>query len=286
MFVGAYQSIAWFYAATTGQISIKHGMKGPCGVVSPRAPAAWRRSPHSRRTIRRGVDTVVSGGVEAPIGPYALTCQLGTGFLSTRADPAAAYRPFDARANGYVPGEGGAILLVESLESAEQREAPADLRRDRRLRRHQRRPPLGQAGARRHASLARAMSVALAERRHRRPTRSTSCSPTPSACPRSTRWRSQAIKAGRSASTPASAGDRPEDGVGRLYAGGAALDVAAALLAMRDGVHAADRQPRRAGRGLRARLRDGVRARARSSRRSSSTRAASAASTARSCSGA
>ena len=32
-FVGAYQSIAWFYAATTGQISIRHGMKGPCGVV-------------------------------------------------------------------------------------------------------------------------------------------------------------------------------------------------------------------------------------------------------------
>ena len=33
LFVGAYQSIAWFYAATTGQIAIKHGMKGPCGVM-------------------------------------------------------------------------------------------------------------------------------------------------------------------------------------------------------------------------------------------------------------
>ena len=32
-YVGAYQSIAWFYAATTGQISIRHGMRGPCGVV-------------------------------------------------------------------------------------------------------------------------------------------------------------------------------------------------------------------------------------------------------------
>ncbi|MFE6992791.1 beta-ketoacyl synthase N-terminal-like domain-containing protein, partial [Streptomyces pharetrae] len=31
--VGPYQSIAWFYAATTGQLSIRHGMKGPCGVV-------------------------------------------------------------------------------------------------------------------------------------------------------------------------------------------------------------------------------------------------------------
>ena len=40
-FVGAYQSIAWFYAATTGQISIQHGMKGPCGVVV----AGGRRRP-------------------------------------------------------------------------------------------------------------------------------------------------------------------------------------------------------------------------------------------------
>ena len=32
-YVGAYQSIAWFYAASTGQISIRHGMRGPCGVI-------------------------------------------------------------------------------------------------------------------------------------------------------------------------------------------------------------------------------------------------------------
>ena len=35
-----------------------------------------------------------------------------------------AYRPFDARANGYVPGEGGAILLVEELEYAQKRGVP------------------------------------------------------------------------------------------------------------------------------------------------------------------
>src|SRR6185295_10773010 len=33
LFLGAYQSIAWFYAATTGQISIKYGIKGPNGVI-------------------------------------------------------------------------------------------------------------------------------------------------------------------------------------------------------------------------------------------------------------
>ena len=55
-FVGAYQSIAWFYAATTGQISIRHGMKGPCGVVVVRgrrrpggAPALAAHDPPRRR---------------------------------------------------------------------------------------------------------------------------------------------------------------------------------------------------------------------------------------------
>ena len=50
----------------------------------------------------------------------------------------------------------------------------------------------------------------------------------------------------------------PKSMTGRLYAGGASLDVAAAALAMRDGVHSADDQPRRAGTGLRARLRGGI----------------------------
>ena len=40
--VSAYQSIAWFYAATTGQLSIRNGMKGPCGVVVVRA-GRWSR---------------------------------------------------------------------------------------------------------------------------------------------------------------------------------------------------------------------------------------------------
>src|SRR5919198_329599 len=93
-FVGAYQSIAWFYAATTGQISIKHDMKGPCGVVIAEGAGGLEAIQQSRRTIRRGVDSVISGGLEAPIGPYALTCQMETGNLSTEQDPAAAYRPF------------------------------------------------------------------------------------------------------------------------------------------------------------------------------------------------
>ncbi|MGZ4819744.1 MAG: ketosynthase chain-length factor [Terriglobales bacterium] len=124
LYVGAYQSIAWFYAATTGQIAIKWGMKGPCGVVVSEGTGGLEALAQSRRTIQRGVDVVVSGGTEAPLCPYALVCQLQNGLLSKQSDPAMAYRPFDAKANGHVPGEGGAILLVEDLEHAQKRGAP------------------------------------------------------------------------------------------------------------------------------------------------------------------
>ena len=53
-FVGAYQSIAWFYAATTGQISIKHGMKGPCGVVVSEGTGGLRGGRSLPKDIRRG----------------------------------------------------------------------------------------------------------------------------------------------------------------------------------------------------------------------------------------
>ena len=69
---------------------------------------------------RERVSAVVTGGTESPIGPYALACQERNGMLAPGSGPDI-YRPFDAAANGYVPGEGGAILLLESAESAADR---------------------------------------------------------------------------------------------------------------------------------------------------------------------
>jgi 3-oxoacyl-(acyl-carrier-protein) synthase len=233
-FVGAYQSIAWFYAATTGQISIKHGLKGPCGVVIAEAAGGLEALQHARRSVRRGVDSVVSGGLEAPVGPYALTCQLGNGYLSEASEPAGAYRPFDARANGYVPGEGGAILLVESAERAEQRAAPrvyAEIvgygaTNDAY---HWGRPaPDGR-------QLSRAISLALEDA-------AISAGDLDAVfadafgVPEFDAIEVAALKSalGKHATkVPVTA---PKTMVGRLYAGGAALDVAAAAFAMRDGV--------------------------------------------------
>jgi len=116
--VGPFQSIAWFYAATTGQLSIRNGMKGPCGVVVSEQAGGLDALGRARRALRRDACVVVTGGTEAPIGPYALTCQIASDRLSRTADPQRAYLPFDTDACGYVPGEGGAILIAERADSA------------------------------------------------------------------------------------------------------------------------------------------------------------------------
>lgn len=234
IFVGAYQSIAWFYAASTGQISIKHGMKGASGVVISEAAGGLDALAQARRAIRRGAEIVVSGAGEAPIGPYALTCQMQNGRLSTRTDPATAYRPFDADASGYIPGEGSAILLVEDLEHALRRGVTqiygeivghgatqdgyhhADYAPDGR-------------------QFARAMRLAL-DSAGIGPGDVDAIFADASGVPAGDRLEAEAIGAvfgSRAAQIPVTS---TKATVGRLYAGGAALDVATALLSIRDGV--------------------------------------------------
>ncbi|GGX34515.1 ketosynthase chain-length factor [Streptomyces lomondensis] len=122
-FVGPYQSIAWFYAASTGQISIRSGFKGPCGVVASDEAGGLDAVAHAARTVGRGTDVVVVGAAEAPLAPYSMVCQLGYPELSTVEDPARAYRPFTSEACGFVPAEGGAVLVVEDLDRARRRDA-------------------------------------------------------------------------------------------------------------------------------------------------------------------
>ncbi|MGW3497525.1 ketosynthase chain-length factor [Streptomyces sp. NPDC001020] len=119
--VGAYQSIAWFYAATTGQLSIRHKMRGPCGVLACEQAGGLDAIGQARRLVRRGSRLVVTGGTDASLCPYGLTAQLSTGRLSTVQDPERAYLPFTTEAAGYLPGEGGAILVLESAEAAAER---------------------------------------------------------------------------------------------------------------------------------------------------------------------
>jgi minimal PKS chain-length factor (CLF/KS beta) len=121
--VSVYMSFAWFYAVNSGQISIRHGMRGPAGVMVSDQAGGLDVLAQARRNIRKGTSLVLSGGVDSSFCPYGWVSRMSSGALSTSADPGSAYLPFDARAQGHVPGEGGAILVVEDAEAARSRGA-------------------------------------------------------------------------------------------------------------------------------------------------------------------
>lgn len=122
-YVSAYQSFAWFYAVNSGQISIRNGMKGPSGVLVTDQAGGLDAIAQARRQIRKGTRVVVSGAVDASICPWGWVAQFAGGRLSTSHDPGRAYLPFDSAAHGHVPGEGGAILILESAATARARGA-------------------------------------------------------------------------------------------------------------------------------------------------------------------
>lgn len=121
--VSAYQSFAWFYAVNTGQISIRNNMRGPSGVIVSDHAGGLDALAQARRDIRRGSRLIVSGGVDGSICPWGWVAQLASNRLSARDDPDRAYLPFDAEACGHVPGEGGALLILEDAASARARDA-------------------------------------------------------------------------------------------------------------------------------------------------------------------
>jgi len=232
--VGAYQSIAWFYAASTGQISIRDGFKGPSGVVVSEGAGGLDSIGWARRVVRRGTPAVLVGGTEAGVCPYAVLCQVTSGRLSTATRPEDAYKPFDRRAGGHVVGEGGAILLLEEAGAARARGAErvwgevAGYGATHDAHHHEDPAP----DARQYA---RAIRLSLAD-----------AGITPDAVdlvvadgagtPELDALELQAIHAvfgGRATPVPVTA---PSSWTGRLMAGGSALNVATALLAMRDGI--------------------------------------------------
>ncbi|MEE1940169.1 beta-ketoacyl synthase N-terminal-like domain-containing protein [Streptomyces sp. TRM 70361] len=230
-YVGPYQSIAWFYAASTGQLSIRGGFKGPCAVVAGDETGGLEALAHAARTVARGTAAVLAGATEAPLAPYSMVCQLGYPGISTEADPGRAYRPFTSTACGFVPAEGGAMLVVEDRETAERRGATV------------RAVLAGHAatftGAGRwedsRAGLARAIEGALAE---------AGCAPeevdvvfadalgTPEADRAEAGALADALGP-HAARVPVTA---PKAGTGRAYCAASALDAAAAVLALEHGL--------------------------------------------------
>lgn len=123
-YVSAYQSSAWFHAAGTAQISIRHRLRGPGSTIVSEQAGGIDALARARRRIREGdAALMVTGGVDSTLCPWGWAAHLADGRLSTVADPALAYRPFDAEAAGHAVGEGGALLVVEDAAAAARRGA-------------------------------------------------------------------------------------------------------------------------------------------------------------------
>ncbi|MEU6770057.1 ketosynthase chain-length factor [Streptomyces sp. NPDC046759] len=228
--VSAYQSFAWFYAVNTGQISIRHGMRGHSSVFVTEQAGGLDAAAQAARLLRKGtLESALTGGFEASLCPWGLVAQIPGGLLSRATDPHRAYLPFDAEACGYVPGEGGAIMAVERADTARER-AAASIYGE--IAGHastfDARPGTG-----RPAGLARAIRLALDEARVN-PDDVDVVFADAFGVPALDRAEAEALTdVFGSANVPVTA---PKTMTGRLYAGGAALDTATALLSIRDSV--------------------------------------------------
>lgn len=121
--VSVYLSIAWFYAASIGQVSISNKIRGYGRNICAEAAGGPIALGHAARIIgRKTCDVVVVGGCEAPLTPYTFASHQASGLLSPMSDPYP-YRPFDATRSGTIAGEGGAGFCVEGREHAVKRGA-------------------------------------------------------------------------------------------------------------------------------------------------------------------
>ncbi|WP_052852530.1 beta-ketoacyl synthase N-terminal-like domain-containing protein [Streptomyces avicenniae] len=229
--VGPYQSIAWFYAASTGQLSIRHGLKGPCGVLVADESGGLDALAHAARDIRYGTTAMLAGGAEAPFAPFSMACQYGHGLLSEADDPDHAYLPFSDLARGFTPAEGGAVLVLEEEEAARARGAVPQAR----IAGHGTTWTGGEPHVHSAEGLAKAVLGALDE---------AGCAPSDVgvvfadglAHPAADRAEADALRQVFGPALDSLPVTVPKAGFGRAYAGAAALDVTLAALTLRHGL--------------------------------------------------
>lgn len=109
----------------SGHIAIHFGLRGPNLAVVSACATGTDTIGSAFDLIRLGrVDVMVAGGSEAPICELAVAGFENMGALSAHnAEPERASRPFDAHRDGFVIGEGAAVLVLESLDHAQRRGA-------------------------------------------------------------------------------------------------------------------------------------------------------------------
>lgn len=108
-----------------GMVAIHYGIRGPNIAVVTACASGTNSIGEAAEVIRRGqADVMLAGGAEAAIAPITVA-GLGsmTALTSRNDDPEHASRPFDKERDGFLIGEGAAVMILESLEHAEERGA-------------------------------------------------------------------------------------------------------------------------------------------------------------------
>ncbi len=109
----------------SGYVSIRTGAKGPNSATATACTSSAHSIGDSFKIIQRGdADVMICGGAEAAVTPMSIGGFAAMRALSQRNDePEKASRPWDAKRDGFVVGEGSGMLILEELELARQRGA-------------------------------------------------------------------------------------------------------------------------------------------------------------------
>jgi 3-oxoacyl-[acyl-carrier-protein] synthase II len=106
--------------AGAAAISMRHGLRGPSFSVSTACASGAHALGSGLRMLQTGeADAVIAGGSEAGLAPLARAAFVALDALSSSGIS----RPFDARRDGFVMGEGAAVLVLERSDAAEERGA-------------------------------------------------------------------------------------------------------------------------------------------------------------------
>jgi 3-oxoacyl-[acyl-carrier-protein] synthase II len=124
-FVSAFAIPALSGSMGAAMLSMEWGLTGPVMTQVAACATSVIAFHDALRLIRSGeCDVVLAGGSEAPVVPMGVAALANMGALSKRNDsPETASRPFDRTRDGFVLGEGGGVVVVESLAHARARGA-------------------------------------------------------------------------------------------------------------------------------------------------------------------